>query len=125
MSIASELYGGDEQALRELYGEHARHGTGWLYVQNQGQGVVSFVGASSQHGVAEHQFRYGSRREHQFVLGEVIIRPHLVIATDALRGTGLSGLATGAHDLRGMLADGEIVMSLDSAVEQLRAAGEL
>jgi hypothetical protein len=119
-SIAAIRDGSDENSIRFLFGEHARHVPMWMYVQNQGQGMVSFVGASKS-----DELRYGSEREHQFILGELVVRPHLVIATDTLRGMGLSGLATGNHDLRAMLADGEITVSQASVLRQLREKGEL
>jgi hypothetical protein len=95
-----------------LFGEHARHVPAWLYVQDQGQGIVSLVGASRLTEPANpiHPLRFGSNRPHQFILGEVIVRPHLVIATSALRGSGLSGLATDGPDVARMLADGEVLI---------------
>jgi hypothetical protein len=126
MSVAGELYGGDDQAvLQALLGENARQGTGWLYVQEQGDGLVSFVGAAREQPARPHPLRYGSDRTHQFVLGQVILRPSLVIATDTLRGRGLSGLTTGPHDLKGMLADGEILIATDPVLRKLRQAGEI
>lgn len=137
MSIATELFGSEAQALRMLYGEHARKGMGWLYEQDQGPGVVSFVGSSRVPEGELHPFRYGNPHydgskngpegyySHHFMVGEVILRPHLLIATNALRGSGLSALATGHHDLRRMLADGEVVMATERTMAQLRKAGEL
>jgi hypothetical protein len=93
---------------RAVFGEHARHVPAWLYVQDQGSGVVSIAGASSVAGA--HPLRYGSERAHQFVLGEIIIRPHLVVATDALTGSGINGLLTGDHDTERMLSAGEILL---------------
>lgn len=84
-----------------LYGQHARHVPAWMYVQDGGTGIVSFVGASKvnveQHLAGVHPLRYGSTRTHQLIVGEIIVRPHLVVATDDLRGMGLAGLATNDH----------------------------
>ena len=140
ISIATELFGGEAQALRMLYGEHARQGMGWVYLQDQGPGLVSFVGSSrvpEVEGGGLHPFRYGNPHydgskdgpegyySHHFMVGEVILRPHLLIATNALRGQGLSGLATGNHDLRAMLRNGEIITATERTMAQLRRAGEL
>jgi hypothetical protein len=95
---------------RVLYGQNARHVPAWLYVQDAGDGLVSFVGASRVDDAA-HPLRYGSDRTHQLIVGEVIVRPHLVVATDALKGTGLAGLMTGAHDIDAMLDEGEYVIA--------------
>ena len=124
MSIASSLYGSDDAATKIMFGENARHVPMWMYVQNQGGGVVSFVGAS-RGAPADHPLRYGSQREHQFVLGELVLRPHLVIATDTLRGMGLGGLATSGNDLRQMLTDGELLLCTPAARASLREQGEL
>jgi len=102
-----------ERYLTALFGENARHVPAWLYVQDQGQGVVSLVGASRLTGPLAsplHPLRFGSERPHQFILGDVIVRPHLVVATSALRGDGLATLATSDHDFARMLRDGEILI---------------
>jgi hypothetical protein len=124
MSIAAGLYGDDETAIRIMHGENARHIPMWMYVQDAGHGIVSFVGASRT-GQDVHPARYGSQRTHQFILGELVIRPHLVIATDTLQGMGLAGLATNHHDLRDMMTDGELLLCTSSARASLREQGEL
>jgi hypothetical protein len=107
-----EIYG---DMTRVMYGPDARHVPAWLYVQDQGPGMVSFVGASMTRGQdnpltydSGHHVRgvYEPRWTHHFIVGEIIVRPHLVIGTNALRGTDLAGLATGDHDIEAMLADG-------------------
>lgn len=102
------LYG-DLDMTAVLCGEHARHAPAWMYVQDAGPGVVSFVGASRVQGGQPHPLRYGSPRTHLFVVGELVVRPRLVVATDTLRGMGLAMLATHDHDVQAMLADGEIL----------------
>lgn len=89
---------------------HVRTAPAWLYVQDAGEGTVSFVGASRMPDGGAHPFRYGSERTHQFVLGGVSLSAHTVIGTEAYRGHGLSGLATNYHDLEQMLASGEYVI---------------
>jgi len=99
----------DVDYARILFGRYAVHVPAWLYVQHQGDGTVLFVGASKVPDLA-HPLRYGSDRTHQFIVGEVIVRPHRVVATDALRGSGVSFLAGGSHDLGVMLGDGEVIL---------------
>lgn len=91
--------------LRLLLGARAVHVPAWLYVQDMGEGIVAFVGGSRVPDIA-HPLRYGSARTHQFVVGEVVVRPHRIVATDALRGKGLAGLIYD-HDIDAMLAMGE------------------
>lgn len=77
----------------------------WMYVQDQGEGMISFVGASRV-----DTFRFGSTCTHQFVVGDLTLVPGLVVATDTLRGKGLASLATYNHDLSAMLRDGELLL---------------
>jgi hypothetical protein len=99
----------DEQ-IRFLLGENARRSGGWAFIQDTADpGLVGFVGAAKLPGVQQHPFRYGSQRSHVLVHGEVIFRPHLVVATDTLRGQGLGGLATANLNIESMLSDGEIL----------------
>ncbi|WP_433855123.1 hypothetical protein [Streptomyces kronopolitis] len=89
----------------------ARHVPAWMYVQDAGPGLVSFVGASRVTPQAgAHPLRYGSERTHQMIVGEFVLRPHYALATDALIGTGLGGIAgRGFHDLDGLLDNGELL----------------
>jgi hypothetical protein len=132
-SIESELYGGADQVTRLMYGRDARHVPAWLYVQDQGPGVVSFVGSSMTRG-QDNPLTYGGghhvrgvsvpRWTHHFVIGEIIVRPHVVIGTNALRGEGLSALATSGHDIEAMLADGaHVAGSVDMLARYARKAG--
>lgn len=126
-SVASIRDGSDGDSIRFYFGQHARHVPMWMYVQDQGKGVVSFVGSSrgAKDDLGLHQLRYGSERTHQFIMGELVVRPHLLIATDSLQGMGLAGLATGEHDLRRMLAKGEMLYGAPEAVRRLKEQGEL
>lgn len=80
--------------VRAMFGERARHVPAWMWIQDGGDGTVSFVGSSRVTEPA-HPLRYGSRRTHQFVVGELIVRPtRIVLATDAHTGDGLAHLVT-------------------------------
>lgn len=104
------MYGGIDMT-KVLFGENARHVPAWLYVQGEG-GMVSFVGASRMPHLDEHPLRYASQRTHQFIVGELVVRPHLVVATDTLRGMGLASLAQHDHDITAMLSQGERLIDL-------------
>lgn len=77
---------------RAMYGEWARHVPAWLYVQNNGEGQRSFVGATQSTDLS-----YGQPHTHQFILGEIIVRPHFAVSSNAFRGHGLTGLASANH----------------------------
>lgn len=98
-----------------VFGENAIHVPAWMYVQGGGDdGVVSFVGASHLPALgAAHPLRYGSDRTHQLIVGEMVVRPHLVVGTDAHRGAGLAALISSArYDRETLLANGEVVINL-------------
>ncbi len=98
----------DPNYTRVLFGDRAIHVPAWFYVQDAGDGIVTFVGASKSDDLL-HPLRYGSTRTHQLIVGELIVRPHRIIATDALRGSGLAALVQGGHDIDEMLSAGEIL----------------
>jgi hypothetical protein len=108
---------------RVLYGADAQHVPAWMYVQDQGDSTVSFVGSSR---VAEgrHPLRYGTDYPHQFIVGELILRPHVVIGTRALLGTGLGGLATSDHDTARMLGNGALLVGTVRDLERLQSQSE-
>lgn len=94
--------------VRALFGSNAVHVPATMYVQNQGNGRVSFLGMSRvlSDGDAPHPLRYGSDRTHQLIQGDLVIRPRLVIATDALRGRSLTSIPTNTPTLDDLLAEG-------------------
>lgn len=77
-----------------MYGQHAVHVPAWFYVQggSKQQDTVVIMGASKVE--PDNPLRFGSTMIHQFVLGEIIVRPHLVVETDRLKGTGAASLLT-------------------------------
>ncbi len=92
-------------------------------VQDQGPGVVSFVGASridKDHipsrnipGNREepgHPLRYGSKETHQLIVGDLIVIPKVVIGSNKFTGHGLAGLATSALGDPDGWTDGNIII---------------
>ncbi len=123
-SLYSELYGDNIDMTRTLYGQDARHVPAWIYVQKHGNEVVGLVGASRVPPGTAHPLLYGSSRQHTFIVGEIIIRPHIVIATDALRGAGAGNLYLGDHDFTAMLADGELIVGSEGSMHLIRGQWE-
>jgi hypothetical protein len=103
-STADAMTGVPERYVRAMFGEHALHVPAWLVVQDQGNGTVALVGASKMN--APHPLRYGSERTHQLIIGELVVRPHRVVASDALRGNGLAALVANPFPLN----DGEVLV---------------
>ncbi|HZR50157.1 MAG TPA: hypothetical protein VFB06_11615 [Streptosporangiaceae bacterium] len=127
-------YGSADDMARLMYGQNARHVPAWMYVQDQGPGVVGLVGASRVPDGQEHPLVYGGGHyrqrggehywAHHFIVGEVIVRPHLVVATNALKGDGAGSLYLGEHDFDRMLGDGELIIGSDAALRRVRKQWE-
>ena len=116
MDGISGLYGGADMT-KVMFGENAVSAPAWMYVQDMGDGTVGLVGAS-RIGSGAHPLRYGSDRAHQLIIGEVIIRPRVVVATDALTGHGAAGLFLGPHGTA--LANGELLIGAEHVYRALR-----
>jgi hypothetical protein len=99
------------EVIAPLLGAEAVRAPVWMYVQDQGPGTVAFVGASRFNPLQDpHPLRYGSERTHQFVRGEIILRPLQVVGTDRFMGQSLSQTAVASQDVERMLENGEMVL---------------
>ena len=117
------LYG-DTDMARVMYGENARHVPAWAYVQRHGPSVVGLVGASAVADGTPHPLLYGSGWQHVFVVGEVVVRPHVAIGTNALTGHGAGSLYLGPHDFGEMLADGKLLVGSEASLRRVRERWE-
>ncbi len=79
----------EDVMTRAMFGENAVKVPIRIIVQDQGEGIVLFVGA-----MRSEKLRFGSNMPHQFVLGDGIIRPHAVLESEHCKGMGISGLIT-------------------------------
>lgn len=118
-----DLYGGTDMA-RVMYGQNARHVPAWMYVQRHSAEVVGLVGASRTPPGTAHPLLYGSDRQHALIVGEVIVRPHVVITTNALTGLGAGGLYLGDHHFDEMLRDGELAVGSEETLRRIRRQWE-
>lgn len=116
---------GDTDMTRVMYGENARHVPAWAYVQRQGPSAVGLAGASRvAHGVP-HPLLYGTEWQHVFIVGEVIVRPHVAVGTNALGGYGLGSFFTHDHDPDEMLSDGKIIIGTEAMLADIyRRSGD-
>lgn len=79
----------DDLYIRSMFGCNARRVPMWMKVQANPDGTTMFVGASMQ----GNALAYGSTMTHQHIVGELIVRPHMVLESNHCRGHGLNGLA--------------------------------
>jgi hypothetical protein len=88
---------------RAMFGENAVHVPVWLKVQDMGPNGVLFVGASRL-----QDMRFKSNKSHQLIIGEIIVRPHVVVESNAFQGYGAQGLITEC-DLDKWISTGNII----------------
>lgn len=73
-----------------MFGSHAIHIPMNMIVQPMGEGKIIGVFQTTN----ADSLLFGSKMTHQLVMGDVVIRPHLVMESDALAGRGVAGLLT-------------------------------
>lgn len=94
---------------KAMFGQHAVH-CGFNMIVQDGENGQAIIVAQSQT-VGVHPLRFGSQRTHVLALGDMVFRPHLVMATDALRGRGLSGIVRdGFVDYESWIEQGDLVL---------------
>jgi len=76
-----------------LFGEHACHVPAWMVVQDGADGFVSFVGGSKMKPGEQHPLCFGATETHKLIVGELVVRPHRVTASNVQQGSGLAGVA--------------------------------
>lgn len=104
--------------MRAMFGPNAVHVPINLIVQDGGEGGIVTGVFQSCHGLA---LKYGSRKTHQLIFGDMIIRPHLVCHTDALQGVGISGLArSGFIDVEKWMEGGVLINPMGKRVEEFK-----
>jgi len=81
-----------EGYVKALFGVHAIHAPVKLVVQEANEGLYVAVL------VTDTDLSFGSEKTHQLILGDVVVRPHIVVETNAFRGHGLTSLATTSMD---------------------------
>ena len=79
----------EETMTRAMFGENAVKVPIRIIVQDPGAGVVLFAGA-----MRSKALTFGSELSHQYILGDAIIRPHVVLESDHPQGMGISGIMT-------------------------------
>jgi hypothetical protein len=87
-----------------VFGRNAIRVPAWYYLRNHGEGVVSITGASK---VPDNPLLMKSDRDLRFCVGEIIVRPSVVIGSDAFQGYTTGQLHTNHHNLHSLTSDGK------------------
>lgn len=77
----SNLYGMD--MTKFMFGQNAVHMPAWMVLQNSGV-ATTFIGSTKQLPVFE------ASRTHTLFLGEMILRPHIVVTSNEYIGKGIA-----------------------------------
>jgi len=93
-----------DRMTRAMFGQYARHVPAWVVIQDMGEAGVIIVGASRS-----QDLRYDDNHIHQLILGELIVRPHCVIGSNHLVGSGAAGLLHADNDLRAWAEHGTVI----------------
>jgi hypothetical protein len=99
-----DLYNGINMT-KFMFGEAAIHVPAWLVAQSNSNGGVAIAGASRS-----EEPMFGSDKVHAFMIGELIVRPHFVTASDEFVGRGIGGFWTDLPSPREWLENGEILV---------------
>ena len=91
----------DVDYTKAMFGENAIHIPFNATIQQSGKHndtyVFSIIGQTSCVSPVS-PVMFGGTKTHQLILGDCIIRPHLVIETNDMQGRGISGLARTGMD---------------------------
>lgn len=95
--------------IRAMFGMDARHVAFNVVLQNADDNKAAIVGTTTFANV----MGYGFQKTHCLLLCDAIIRPHLVIESDHLRGTGLAGIVTSSSmaDVEEWVRNGNILLN--------------
>lgn len=103
-----------------LYGEHAIHVPMWMVVARTTGDIPAFVGSSRDPAML---FGMQEKECHGLIIGEIVVRPHLVVVSDAMAGHGLSSFIRNP-ELDTFARTGRVVFDMGGALENhLRAQG--
>lgn len=109
----SGLYGGMNMA-KVMYGQDAIHIPFWMVGQNK-RTVVPFAG-----GTRSLDLLFGSQKTHVLVVGEIIVRPHIVVASDDFVGRGIGGFWTDLPTADEWLRNGDIIVATELGLNEFK-----
>ncbi len=97
-----------DDMTRAMFGCNAVHCGVNIIVQDGEDGRAIMVAQSKMTG--PHPLRYGSKRTHILLLGDMVFRPQLVLGTDSFRGVGLNNLLRNGFMPSDEWNEGDIVL---------------
>jgi hypothetical protein len=103
--MVASLYQGMDMT-KVMFGINAVQAPAWVVLQNQKENGTLIAGASR----INIPLQYGTIKTHTLVVGELIVRPHLVIANDDFAGHGAGGFWTSPPTAKEWIENGDILV---------------
>lgn len=96
--------------IQAMFGCHAIHSPMNFIVQAyEEDGVFLAVAQARVNKSLFKRLTFNSRRTHQMIIGDIVLRPQLVIESDHLRGCGISGILTSGLDPQEWASRGKVI----------------
>lgn len=96
---------------RAMFGIHAIHTPMNFIVQAyEEDGAIIAIAQAKVDDALFKRLTFGSRLTHQLILGDIVLRPHLVSESDHLRGSGLAGLARSGFQMDDWVEHGRVLL---------------
>ena len=96
-----------------MFGEHAFRVPMNFIIQGDTNNPNELAGVFQGRHPAMKQMLFGSKKCHQLILGDIVIRPHLVVESDAFIGMGINGIyKDGFRDLDKWITQGSTLLNL-------------
>lgn len=102
-----------------MFGRHAVS-VGVNFIMQETEDGMILIGQSK--GPSTSKLRFGAKkgRTHVLVLGDMVLRPHLVMASDSFRGAGVTNLVKNGFTSTDKWLEGDIVLD---AIGRLKDMG--
>jgi hypothetical protein len=104
---------------RMLMGENAV-AVGVNFIMQETEKGMILIGQTNHPSANMLRFKAKKDRTHVLVLGDMILRPHLVLASDSFRGAGTTSLFKDGFTSHEKWLEGDIVLDAAGRLKELR-----
>ncbi len=109
----------DDGYTRMMFGRHAVS-VGVNFIMQETEGGMILIGQSKCQN--NPMLRFGAKKErtHVLVLGDMVLRPHLVMASDSFRGDGVTSLVKNGFVSPDRWLDGDLVLDAVGRINEIQ-----
>lgn len=99
--------------IQAMFGKHAFRVPMNFIIQGDINNPAQISGVWQGESPEMKKMLFNSKKAHQLILGDIVIRPHLVLETDAFIGMGINGIyKDGFRDLDKWITHGATLLNL-------------